>query len=370
MTETPFHYLDRDDDFVAAIARWRQSGVVGVDTEFIRTRTFFPIPALYQIATDSEIAIVDPLRLGRWSEFKALLEDPSVVKVMHACSEDLEVFARHLEATPVNLFDTQIAASFLGTAFSPSYAELVRRSVGVEIDKHETRSDWLARPLRAEQLRYAIDDVVHLLPIYRAQRAELERLGRLAWFEEETRDRVRFTPIEPHNAYLNVRKAWRLDRRGIARLRALCAWRERYARSKDLPRGHVVKDDQLVDLAAQRNVDRDTIARLLDPQTARRHAKDLVAQIQEADALPDDALPQRLEAPLTSAETRIVKELKEIGAAAARTLDIAEELLSRRRDLERCVRSVRDGGTLPENFRGWRKALVGDAFEAKLATVG
>ncbi len=367
MTDAAFQYIERDDEFEAAIERWRQRAVVGIDTEFIRTRTFFPIPALYQVATDNEFAIVDPLRVTRWMPFKALLEDPAVVKVMHACSEDLEVFARHLEAAPANLFDTQVASSFLSTEFSPSYAELVRRHAGVELSKHETRSDWLARPLRPEQLRYAIDDVLYLLPIHRAQRAELVRLGRLAWFEEETRDRVRFTPVDPDLAYLNLRKAWRCDRRTLARLRALCAWRERYARTKDLPRGHVVKDDQLIDLAMQRKFDRETIARVLDPPTARRHSKELLAQIEAADALPEDALPALFDSPLSASETRTMKELKEIGAAAARALDMAEELLARRRDLERCVRSVRANGALPANFTGWRRALVGDAFAAKLA---
>ena len=366
MTDSTYHYIDRDADFAAAIERWRRCEVVGIDTEFIRTRTFFPIPALYQVATDGERAIVDPLTVKEWASFKALLEDRAVVKVMHACSEDLEVFARHLDAAPANLFDTQIAASFLGAEFSPSYAELVRRHAGTELGKHETRSDWLARPLRPEQLRYAIEDVAFLLPIYRAQAQALHRLGRWAWVEEEMQHRLGFTPVDPDQAYLNVRRAWRGDRRGLARLRAMCAWRERYARAKDLPRGHVVKDDELVELALLRSVDRDAIVRLLEPSAARRHAKDLLALIEQANALPDEALPAAPEPPLTTAESRTLKELKAIGAERARALDIAEELLSRRRDLERCLRSARSAGRLPDNFQGWRRALIGDAFAAKL----
>ena len=366
MTDSTYHYIDRDDDFVAAIERWRRCEVVGIDTEFIRTRTFFPIAALYQVATDGERAIVDPLTVKEWAPFKALLEDRAVVKVMHSCSEDLEVFARHLDAAPVHLFDTQIAASFLGAEFSASYAELVRRYAGAELGKHETRSDWLARPLRPEQLRYAIEDVAFLLPIHRAQSAALRRLGRWTWVEEEMSHRLGFTPVEPDQAYLNVRKAWRGDRRGLARLRAMCAWRERYAREKDLPRGHVVKDEQLIELAAQRSIDHDAIVRVLDPSAARRHAKELLGLIASADALPDDALPAAPDPPLTAVDSRTLKELKAIGAERARALDIAEELLSRRRDLERCLRSARSVGRLPDNFQGWRRALVGDAFTAKL----
>ena len=366
MTDWTYHHIDRDADFAAAVERWRHCKVVGIDTEFIRTRTFFPIAALYQIATEAERAIVDPLTVTHWAPFKALLEERAIVKVMHACSEDLEVFARHLGAAPVSLFDTQIAASFLGPDFSPSYAELVRRYTGTELGKHETRSDWLARPLRAEQLRYAIEDVAYLLPIHRAQSDLLRRLGRSAWVEEEMSHRLGFTLVDPEQAYMNLRKAWRGDRRAVARLRAMCAWRERYARDKDLPRGHVVKDEQLIELATRRSVDHDAIVRLLDPSAARRHAKELLALIAAADALPDDALPAAPDPPLTAADSRTLKELKAIGAERARALDIAEELLSRRRDLERCLRSVRTAGRLPDNFQGWRRALVGDAFAAKL----
>ncbi len=367
MTDPTYRYIERDDDFAAALARWRQHKVVGIDTEFIRTRTFFPIAALYQIATEDELAIVDPLRVSTWDGFKALLEDASIVKVMHACSEDLEVFARHVGARPANLFDTQVASAFLSSDFSPSYADLVKRYTGNQLDKHETRSDWLARPLREEQLRYAVEDIVYLLPVYRAQLAELTRLGRLAWFEEEIGHRIGFELIDPERSYLNLKKAWRCNRRELARLQLLCAWRERYARTKDLPRGHVVKDDQLVDLVQHRSVDRETIVDTIEPASARRHGKELLALIEQADALPDDTLPPPMAAPFNSAETRTLKELKAIGAECARTLEMAEELLSRRRDLETCLRSVRSDGRLPENFRGWRHALVGEVFESKLA---
>ena len=369
MIASGFAYVDRDDVFAAAVARWRRGDVIAIDTEFIRTRTFFPIPALYQIATDDELAVIDPLRVSDWSQFKGLLEDAAVVKVVHACSEDLEVFARHMAATPINLFDTQIASGFITTAFSPSYADLVKRHTGIEIGKHETRSDWLARPLRDEQLHYAVEDVQHLLTIYRAQTAELLRLGRLSWFDEEMHDRVGFSLIDPQLCYQNVRKAWRCDARQLGRLQLLCAWRERYAREKDLPRGHVVKDEQLVELVMQKAIDRDGVQRLLEPAAVRRHSREILALAQQADALPDDALPALLPAPLDATESRLLKDLKAVGAERARSLDMAEELLSRRRDLETCVRSLRNQGTLPENYRGWRRGLVGDTFAAMLSGV-
>jgi ribonuclease D len=366
LNDTPFTYIDDDDAFAAAVSRWRCCDVVAIDTEFIRTRTFYPIAALYQIATDDEFVLLDPLRLTAWDSFKALLGDASVVKVMHACSEDLEVFARHLDVAPVNLFDTQIAAGFLSPDYSPSYAALALRYAGVEVTKHETRSDWLARPLRDEQLRYAVLDVAYLLAVYRAQFAEMQRLGRLTWYAEEMRDRVGYTPADPDQCYRTVPRAWRCDARALARLRLLCAWRERYAREKDLPRGRVVKDDDLVELVGLASIDREALFKLLDPASARRHWRELLAIIAQADALPDSELPEALPAPLSPAEARTLKALKSIGAERARELNIAEELLSRRRDLETCLRSLRAEGRLPGNFQGWRRPLVGESFAAVL----
>jgi ribonuclease D len=366
LNDTIFAYIDDDETFAAAVSRWRRCDVVAIDTEFIRTRTFYPIAALYQVATDHEFVLLDPLRLTAWEPFKDLLTDESVVKVMHACSEDLEVFARHLGVAPANLFDTQIAAGFLSTDYSPSYAALVRRYTGVEVTKHETRSDWLARPLRDEQLRYAVLDVAHLLNVYRAQFEEMQRLGRLGWYAEEMRDRVGYAPVDPDQCYRTVSRAWRCDARALARLQMLCAWRERYARDKDLPRGRVIKDDDLVELAALACVDREALFRLLDPATARRHWRELLTIVAQADVQPDDELPEPLPPPLSPSDSRTLKELKSIGAERARELNIAEELLSRRRDLETCLRSVRSEGRLPGNFQGWRRQLVGESFAAVL----
>jgi len=366
LSDATYTYIDDDAAFAAAVSRWRRCDVVAIDTEFIRTRTFYPIAALYQIATDDEFVLLDPLRLSAWDAFKDLLKDESVVKVMHACSEDLEVFARHLDVAPVNLFDTQIAAGFLSPDYSPSYAALARRYAGVEVAKHETRSDWLARPLREEQLRYAVLDVAYLLAVYRAQFEEMQRLGRLTWYAEEIRDRVGYAPVDPEECYRTVSRAWRCDARALARLRLLCAWRERYARDKDLPRGRVIKDDDLVELVMLSTIDREALFKLLDPATARRHSRELLAIVAQSDALPDGELPDVLPAPLSASESRTLKELKSIGAERARELNIAEELLSRRRDLETCLRSLRTEGRLPGNFQGWRKPLVGESFAAVL----
>jgi ribonuclease D len=339
--------------------------VVALDTEFIRTRTFFPIAALYQLASANEVVLVDPLPIDDWRPFIEVLRDASLLKLMHSCSEDLDVFGSHLDTLPAPLFDTQVAAGFLGAGYSPGYAELVRLCVGVELGKHQTRSDWLARPLSDEQLKYAIEDVRHLAAIHGAQRAELIRLGRLGWFEAECAERCRPNGVPEDEYYLNVRAAWRCEGVQIARLKALCAWREQRARARDMPRGHVVTDDELVELALLNDLDLGPVRARLSPPAARRYASDLLALMQAADRNPD--LPVAPPRPLSRAQSKRVKELKAAGVDVARRYSLAPELLSRRRDLETCVRAYEAGGTLPSGFLGWRYPLVGAAFESILA---
>ena len=144
-------------ELARAADRWR--GVIGIDTEFQRTDTFFPIPGLYQVAAGPGTWLVDPLAVDGFAPLVDVLNDPGTVKVMHACSEDLELLYRHLNVRPRNVFDTQFAAAFLSDDFSSSYASLVESLLGVALPKHHTRSDWLKRPLSGEQVRYAREEV-------------------------------------------------------------------------------------------------------------------------------------------------------------------------------------------------------------------
>ncbi len=350
----------------ARVARHTYGSALALDTEFIRTRTYYPIAALYQLASPNEILIVDPLAIERWDAFLEALTDPTLVKIMHSCSEDLEVFARHLDVRPSPIFDTQVAAGFLGRNFSPGYAELVRTCVGVDLAKHQTRSDWLARPLSEDQFIYAVEDVSHLGAIYAHQCATLDRTGRRHWFDQENAERQALNGVSEDRYYLGVRAAWRCDESQLARLRALCAWREGRAKQRDLPRARVVPDDELVALAQLRSLDLKAVRAQLSPGAARRYGADLLALIESVDRAPAVAVaaPPR---PLTRGQTKLLKNLKACATEVAEALDIAPELLARRRDLESCIRSYQASTQLPENYLNWRYPLVGERFEAILA---
>ena len=219
-------WIETDQALAEAVASW--DDCVGLDTEFIRTATFYPIPGLYQVASDTQIFLLDPLTIEDWRPFNAYLTDPSKVKVMHACQEDLELIKHHLGINPVNIFDTQFANAFVGQDFSLSYANLVRKLVDVDLQKQETRSNWLQRPLSEEQMIYAADDVIYLVPMS----------GPLVCIERQWsfdlvlgRHGSSGLYVEPIGEYFaQVKRAWQLSPRELARLKSLCRWRENAAR--------------------------------------------------------------------------------------------------------------------------------------------
>ena len=164
-------------DLAAACGRWSAARVIGVDTEFFRERTYYPLPALVQVADGDGVVIVDPLRISDFTPLAAVLADASIVKLIHACSEDLEVLELLTGAVPRGVLDTQLAGAFAGHGYSLGYRSLVKALMDVVLDKGETRSNWLGRPLSPTQLRYAALDVVYLLPMHRRLSQELSALG-------------------------------------------------------------------------------------------------------------------------------------------------------------------------------------------------
>ena len=338
---------------------------VGIDTEFMRVRTFHPIPALYQLAGEDDVALVDAQAPCEFASLKALLEHPTRTKIMHAASEDLEVIAHHLDLRPTNLLDTQIAHAFLTPDFSASYATLVKHYAGVELDKHETRSDWLQRPLTAAQAAYAREDVLYLRPIWERQREALAASGRLAWFLDEMRG-VLDTPAEtPQTWYRNLKGIGRLSRRELAVLRSLVCWREGEARRRNVPRAWTVRDEALL-VRRNANVCASTTSRRCC-RSASRNATPRRCCKRIATASRTRRCRRPAPKPLGRAGNDVVKKLRLVAESAAQRVGMAAPLLARRRDLESAFRHFRQHGDLPTKFQGWRREVVGDALCTVLA---
>lgn len=361
----------------AAVDRWRAHDAVALDTEFVRERTFYPGLGLVQVAVDDgeggdpEISLVDPLAIEDLSPLAELLDDPSVTKVLHSASEDLEVFDRRLGTVPRPFFDTQIAAGFAGHRASMGLANLVEAILGIDLPKGETRSNWLRRPLRDAQLHYAALDVAYLLPIHRHLHRELERLGRLEWALEDSAESVapeRFVTGEwlHPDLFAKLGRGARppFDRRGLGVLRELVEWREREARERDLPRGFVVADSDLLALARAAPTSRAEVkkSRRVDVRKVSRHADALADTVSRALALDESEFPDTFATPIDLAKhKKLVDRLRRRVRSIADELDVAPELLATRRTVERLARRHLGGEEplLPTELRGWRAEVVG-----------
>jgi ribonuclease D len=337
---------------------------IGLDTEFLRERTYRAQLCLVQLSASHDAACVDPLALEELTPLAALLASPAVTKVMHACRQDLEVLLPVTGLTrPV--FDTQIAASLTGMPAQVGYAEAVRRLLGTELPKSHTRTDWSRRPLSGEQLDYALDDVRYLLPLAQALEEQLARLGRLPWLAEELAalEDARALTVEPEQAWLRIRGLRELDTGRERLARELAAWRERNAVQHNRPRGWILDDAVLREIVMQVPRTPEALGALPDMPAGlvKRRGAELLALIAAAQ-ISDP--PPRLAARARPdpARAMLVKKLAMLSQAVAGELNLAPEVLATRRDLEQLADGRRDGSVL----QGWRRAVLGERLLAAL----
>ena len=347
-------------DLAAACGRWSAARVIGVDTEFFRERTYYPLPALVQVADGDGVVIVDPLRISDFTPLAAVLADASIVKLIHACSEDLEVLELLTGAVPRGVLDTQLAGAFAGHGYSLGYRSLVKALMDVVLDKGETRSNWLGRPLSPTQLRYAALDVVYLLPMHRRLSQELSALGRAAWLDEELEHqrRARTEDRQPGAAYLKVRRRGSLSPANHAVLRRLSQWRETEAMARDVPRRHLLTDEVLIALAKESAPDAVSLGHIqgLSESAAARYGEAIAACIETARREGPAGLDALM---ILRSDAGILDRLKKVVRRKAESLDLPPELLANRRGLEALLISVlKNGGGIPQEFQGWRFDVV------------
>lgn len=354
VTEMPTPIWIHDSVSLAA-AMQSCSETVGIDTEFQRTDTFFPIAGLFQISTREQVFLLDPLQNMDFEPFIRLLEDSDVTKVMHACGEDLELFWHRLRVRPINVFDTQLAYAYQEPRYSIGFVGLVEAVLGLKLSQSETRSDWLRRPLSPAQLHYAAEDVWYLLPLFDTLHTGLLRLDRGAWYAEDILKHTYHQPEDPAEYYRHVNRAWLLGDESLGRLQDLCTWRESSARELDMPRRRLVLDEQLFELAQIQSLEEPDLSAVLSPGAQRRYGKELLRAHAQSNSRPTP-----VDAPLTPAEGKQLRKLREVAVAAAEQAKIAPELIARKRDLEALFRHYRDSGQLDVHYSGWRRDVVGE----------
>lgn len=340
------------------------SPAIGIDTEFMRERTYRAELCLIQAATPRARACVDPLGVTNLAPLAFALSPAGPLKVLHAARQDLEVlWAAIGPVAPV--FDTQIAAALAGFPAQVGYADLARELCGAALEKAHTRTDWSRRPLRAEQIAYALDDVRYLLPLREALLERLEHLGRGAWLVEELAALAdpRSFAIDPEDAWRRLKGLGGIDAGRLRLARSLAAWRERRAIARNRPRGWILDDAMLREIVLRVPRDAAALGALPEapPNLVKHCADELLALVRDADiANPAPPLPKR-ERP-DPALGAAVKRLAQIAQDAAQELQVATEVLVTRRDLEKLA----SGDLRVASLSGWRRAVVGEKLLAAL----
>lgn len=355
------HYITDSQALTDFCRQLAHSDFVAIDTEFVRERTYYPQLALIQIGNAELIACVDPLAINDLSALDELLQNPGITKVFHAASQDMEIFFHRFGHLPQPIFDTQVAATLLGLGEQLGYANLVKELLGLDLDKTQSRTDWLRRPLDPAQISYAEDDVRHLATIYPLMRQRLQAAGRLDWLDEDFTalcDTGRYRP-NPAQAWLRVKGTQKLKGVQLAILSTIAAWREETAIASDLPRRHVLADEPLVDLCRLRPRNTEALGKLrgLPAGILQRHGNSLLECIRAAEALPKESWPKlHLPRRLDSAEEALVDALNAIIKLCAQRYQLSPSSLTSRKELEDLVRGERDLSLL----QGWRHHHGGD----------
>ncbi|KUM54924.1 ribonuclease D [Rheinheimera sp. EpRS3] len=345
------------------------STLLAVDTEFIRQSTLFPKLGLIQLYDGSQLALVDPLSITDWRPLQQLFAKPELIKLLHSCSEDIEALATVGITQITPLFDTQLAAELLGWGSSMGYARLVEQLSGEILDKSESRTDWLARPLSQTQLQYAANDVHFLFPLYQQlteQMTPAQQQLLLAEGQQLMQRREQQLPLE--FKYLEIKNSWQLTPRELAVLRELAAWRQQYAMQRDLALGLIIKDIQLIELAKRRPATAESLLNIpgMPPRELRRHAKALIELISTAKELPQTECPQRFYHPSQFAGYKeTVTQLTAAVKQASAEHNIPPEFMSVKRQLNeylnwcwRVTDQERDQLPVPEYLKGWRSEYL------------
>ena len=360
-------FLSTQEELNAFCERASASRVIAVDTEFLREKTYYPRLCLVQVNTGSEIACVDPISIPNLDPLAELFEDPDVVKVFHACSQDLEVIYDAMGCVCENVFDTQVAAAFLGLRQQIGYGQLVESFCGVHLAKAEALTDWSRRPLDPEQLVYAEDDVRYLPSIYEQMISKLIKLDRLSWVGPEMREvsdpaRIKKDPLD---AYLKLRRANSLTRRQLAVAREVCCWREEAAAARDVPRKWLLSDEVIVEICRRTPMALPRLRRVRGlEKIPEAEARAIIAAVEKGLACPADQCPVPVKRPKPSADSEgAVDLMMAVVKVVADKAGLAPQVLATKDDLVEYLAAA-EGSRLSS---GWRGELVGKPLSRLLA---
>ena len=361
-------YIASQDELEAFIQRARTSSLLAIDTEFLREKTYYPKLCLMQLATDDEIAIVDPFAVSELSVLSELFENESIVKVFHAGRQDIEIIVYDIGCMPKPIFDTQVAAALLGQTQQIGYASLVHAICGVKLKKTDSFTDWSARPLSESQIEYAEDDVVYLPRMYATMKEKLAAKGRLGWLDSDFEDMAREETyvVDERERFRKLKHYTQLSRRQMAAAREMAAWREIEARRRNVPRKWVLTDEQIVEACKRepRKIDDLFMVRGVRERLTVKDARTVIELVEAAlDSAPDTwpVIPA-----VTRSEPNVdaqVDMLMSVVRLRARENGIAVPTLASHSDLVAIARGHYDETDI---MKGWRRELIGNELKELL----
>ena len=352
------------EDVAALAERARETGRLGIDTEFLPEGRYRPLLCLVQVAVGDQIWVLDPLAGFDPSPLAAVLADPEIEVVLHAGRQDVAILRREWGTEITRVFDTQVAAGFAGFSAQAGYSGLLHDVLRIRLAKTASFTRWDARPLTEEQLRYAEGDVEHLLALADELRDRLEATGRLDWAREECRAvELATDERDPEEVWRRLPRATGLGPRERAVARELAAWRERTAEAENRPVGSIVRDPTLVELAKRTPASRGAMAQIrgVNPDVVRRRGDAILAAVERGRAAEPIRLEESERLPTEAADGPVIALAESLVRGRAQEAGLAYELIAARADLSPIVVSARRGLEEPDvrTLQGWRRELVG-----------
>ncbi len=370
-----YHYIKTNEDLAVFCTKAKTKPSIAIDTEFVRTRTYYPQIGLIQAYDGEQLVLIDPLAIDQFDCLKELLVDSNVIKVLHSCSEDLEVFWRYFGVIPQPLFDSQIAAALCNMGNALGYAKLVETFLGVSLDKGESRTDWLARPLTNRQCKYAANDVIYLMQLYPMLLDKVNAVDRLSWVFDEVSlltNKKQFQ-LPSEWAYLTIKHNWQLRGQELLRLKKLAQWRLEKAKKKDIALNFVVREGCLVDIAKRCPKDLQALKSIegLAPVDIRRHGEDILTLIASCDEQSSDEHPDNIQRLTDFPKFKgISKAIRTECEHKAQEFDVPIEVLASKRQVNQLLKwlwlehdETRILGLKPDFLVGWRKQILRKELE-------
>jgi ribonuclease D len=360
-------YINRPEQLADLCQLINQEPWIALDTEFLREKTYYPKFCLLQIASPTWVACVDPIAIDDLKPLFDAIYNPNIIKVLHACRQDLEIFYQITGKVPGPIFDTQIAAPLLGFQENPGYAMLVSSFLNVNLNKAHTRTDWSVRPLSEDQIQYAADDVIYLCKIYRIMCEQLEKLGRSDWLESdfELLKDPELYQLSPENAWFKIRGKNKLTGRQLSIMQSLTEWRERTAQQENKPRSWLLQDDLLLELAKLQPVTVPELAKIrnITDRTVNRYGKVLCELVDAArQQLPKPLNEKDRPAKRSQQQEAVLDVLSAVVRIRADQNSLNPIILATRKDLE----DLLFGGEDCVLLHGWRFNMVGKELQGLL----